>query len=143
MKDLFIANVQLELQQSQDALNIFEKLQYLFPNSSYLQAQIAMANYNLTEFIVAQQQFEKLRKDDPYRLENMDTYSNILYVKEAKASLSFLAHEAHLTDKFRPETCCIIGNYYSRKGNHEKAVIYFKRALKLDKNYLSAWTLMV
>jgi anaphase-promoting complex subunit 8 len=40
------------------------------------------------------------------------------------------------------ETCCIIGNYYSLKGQHEKAVLYFNRALKLNRNYLSAWTLM-
>jgi hypothetical protein len=31
-------------------------------------------------------------QEDPYRLDNMDTYSNILYVKEQKTLLSFLAH---------------------------------------------------
>lgn len=45
-------------------------------------------------------------------------------------------------DKYRPETCCIIGNYYSLKGQHEKAIIYFQRALRLDRSCLSAWTLM-
>lgn len=50
----------------------------------------------------------------------MDGYSNILYVKEALATLSSLAHRTVLTDKYRPETCCIIGNYYSLKGQHEK-----------------------
>ena len=34
------------------------------------------------------------------------------------------------------------GNYYSLRGQHEKAVLYFQRALKLNPNYLSAWTLM-
>ena len=72
----------------------------------------------------------------------MDTYSNILYVKEAYAGLSHLAHSAILTDKYKPETCCIIGNYYSLRTQHEKAVAYFRRALKLNRNYLSAWTLM-
>ncbi|GFH11027.1 TPR_REGION domain-containing protein, partial [Haematococcus lacustris] len=47
-----------------------------------------------------------------------------------------------LTDKYRPETCCIVGNYYSLKGQHEKAVEYFRRALKLQRTYLAAWTLM-
>lgn len=46
------------------------------------------------------------------------------------------------TDKFRPETCCVVGNYYSMKSEHEKAVMYFRRALTLDRNFLSAWTLM-
>jgi anaphase-promoting complex subunit 8 len=41
-----------------------------------------------------------------------------------------------------PESCCVIGNYYSLRGDHHKAVIYFKRAIKLDNKFLSAWTLM-
>jgi anaphase-promoting complex subunit 8 len=35
-----------------------------------------------------------------------------------------------------------VGNYYSLKGAHDKAVLYFRRALKLNPAYLSAWTLM-
>ena len=35
-----------------------------------------------------------------------------------------------------------LGNYYSLRREHEKAVMYFQRALKLDRSYLSAWTLM-
>jgi len=42
-------------------------------------------------------------------------------VKEQFAALSHLAHRAAAADKYRPETCCIIGNYYSLKGQHEKA----------------------
>ena len=35
-----------------------------------------------------------------------------------------------------------IGNYYSIKSQHDKAIIYFKRALKLNNKFLSAYTLM-
>jgi hypothetical protein len=45
----------------------------------------------------------------------MDTYSNILFVKEAFAPLSHLAHRLAVTDKYTPEACCVIGNYYSLK----------------------------
>ena len=45
----------------------------------------------------------------------MDVYSNILYVQEAFGPLSHLAHRLAATDKYRPETCCVIGNYYSLK----------------------------
>ncbi|KAF9154726.1 anaphase-promoting complex component apc8 [Linnemannia schmuckeri] len=34
------------------------------------------------------------------------------------------------------------GNYYSMKGEHEKAVVYFKRALRFNRSYASAWTLL-
>jgi len=63
-------------------------------------------------------------------------------VKESKRALSSLAHACVSIDKFRPETCCVIGNYYSLKAEHEKAVLYFRRALKLNRHFLSAWTLM-
>lgn len=34
------------------------------------------------------------------------------------------------------------GNMYSLKGEHEKAVSYFRRSLRLDPQFLSAWTLL-
>lgn len=37
------------------------------------------------------------------------------YVKEAKAALAHLAHVCMAADKYRPETCCVVGNYYSLK----------------------------
>lgn len=59
-----------------------------------------------------------------------------------RPKLSFLAHLCSSVDKFRPETCVVIGNYYSLISQHEKAVNYFRRALTLDRSCLSAWTLM-
>eukprot|EP00953_Heterococcus_sp_UTEX-ZZ885_P013527 7730-Heterococcus_DN1.PRE.4 len=45
------------------------------------------------------------------------SYFNEGDFKEAhKAELSHLAHVAVKTDQFRPETCCILGNYCSVKG---------------------------
>jgi anaphase-promoting complex subunit 8 len=35
-----------------------------------------------------------------------------------------------------------MGNYYSIMGEHLKAVMYFRKALKLDRSCLAAWTLM-
>ena len=79
---------------------------------------------------------------DPHRIEGIDAYSNILYVKEDFAKLAHLAHRISNTNKYTPETCCVIGNYYSLKQQHEKAVTYFRRALRLNRDYLSAWTLL-
>ena len=59
-----------------------------------------------------------------------------------RPKLSFLAHLCSTVDKFRPESCVVIGNYYSLLSSHEKAVQYFRRALNLDRSCLSAWTLM-
>jgi anaphase-promoting complex subunit 8 len=72
----------------------------------------------------------------------MDVYSNILYVKEDSVALSQLAHTVVKVDKYRPESCVIVGNYYSLKAQRTKAIQYFQRALKLNRDYTSAWTLM-
>lgn len=94
------------------------------------------------DFEEASHIFTEILITSPHRLDSLDHYSNILYVMGARPQLAFVAQVATATDKFRPETCCVVGNYYSLKSEHEKAVMYFRRALTLDRNFLSAWTLM-
>ncbi|XP_021591762.1 anaphase-promoting complex subunit 8 isoform X2 [Manihot esculenta] len=142
MKDFFLASAYQELRMHNESLTRYEYLQSTFSFSNYIQAQIAKAQYCLREFEQVEVIFEELLRNDPYRVEDVDMYSNVLYAKECFSALSYLAHRVFMTDKYRPESCCIIGNYYSLKGQHEKSVVYFRRALKLNKNYLSAWTLM-
>lgn len=36
----------------------------------------------------------------------------------------------------------MVGNYFSMKQDHETAIQYFERALRVNRKYLSAWTLM-
>jgi anaphase-promoting complex subunit 8 len=95
-------------------------------------------------------------------MEEIDIYSNMLYVMDKRAKLGKLAHEYAELDRNRAEVCCLIGessqsssgmtrlcanpclagNYYSSRGEHTKAIIYFKRSLLLNREYLPAWTLM-
>ncbi|KAI9087553.1 hypothetical protein K1719_030423 [Acacia pycnantha] len=142
MKDFFLASAYQELRMHSEALAKYQYLQRTFCYSNYIQAQVAKVQYSLREFDQVEAIFEELLRNDPYRVDDMDMYSNVLYAKESASALSHLAHKVFMTDKYRPESCCIIGNYYSLKGMHEKSVVYFRRALKLNKNYLSAWTLM-
>ncbi|KAK6944216.1 Tetratricopeptide repeat [Dillenia turbinata] len=142
MTDFFLAHAYQELRMHHESLAKYESLKGTFSFSNYIQAQIAKTQYSLRDFDQVEFIFEDLLRNDPYRVEDLDMYSNVLYAKESFAALSYLAHNVFMTDKYRPESCCIIGNYYSLKGLHEKAVVYFRRALRLNKNYLSAWTLM-
>lgn len=136
-----------------------DHLQRIFPGSLFLKTQRALLYYHAkgrllalnNEFITlttgldfdkAESTFSAILHADPHRIDSLDHYSNILYVMNARPKLAFLAQLATATDKFRPETCCVVGNYYSLKSEHEKAVMYFRRALTLDRNFLSAWTLM-
>lgn len=56
--------------------------------------------------------FDQIVQADPYRLDDLDVYSNILYVMEKSSKLAYLAQLATRTDKFRVETCCIVGTFY-------------------------------
>jgi len=153
-----------------------------------LRCEHALTRRGLTskDFDEATALFTSLQQTDPYRLDDVDVLSNILYVSEKRAELAALAQEYTRLDRVRPEVCCLIGesgglqsccaplrsviwrvragdralprgqapdrltprlarhtgNYYSLRRDHEKAIVYFRRALKLDRGYLSAWTLM-
>ena len=132
-----------ELYQSTEASHHeLNELERIFPESQFLKTQRAMLFYHAKNFDEAETIFSTLLHADPHRLDSLDHYSNILYVMSARPKLAFLAQVATATDKFRPETCCVVGNYYSLKSEHEKAVMYFRRALTLDRNFLQAWTLM-
>ncbi|KAI0070177.1 TPR-like protein [Panus rudis PR-1116 ss-1] len=129
---------------SEAELSLCDKLlsEEFFPESSWLMAQRACVLYHMHEYGSAETQFRKIREKDPYRIDDIDILSNVLYVSEKRLELSRLAHEVLALERDRPEICCLVGNHYSLHLDHEKAIKYFKRATQLDRTYLSAWILM-
>lgn len=140
----FCAHLQTENQALSEALAIYTRWldPALLGGSPYLATQAAVVQYHLRKFQAAKTLLEDVRIVMPYRLDAMDVLSNILYVQEDSVGLGRLAHDAMEIDKYRPETCCIVGNYYSLKQQRAKAIQYFRRALQLDRTFTSAWTLM-
>jgi len=61
------------------------------------------------DFGQAEKQFEKILAIAPHRIDDIDVYSNILYVTDNRLKLSRLAHEFLELDKDRPEVCCLVG----------------------------------
>ncbi|KAL7915222.1 TPR-like protein [Trichoderma velutinum] len=140
---MFHLHTSLELyQQSAGLANSLDQLLSIFPTSSFLLTCNALLAYHAKDLMAAEQHFSRLLSLHPHRLDSLDHYSNILYVLNLRPKLAFLAHLCSSVDKFRPESCVVIGNYYSLLSMHEKAVGYFRRALTLDRSCLSAWTLM-
>lgn len=141
--EIFYAHAELELHMNEEALSRYQEISNIgFANSSYIKSQVATALYNIRDFDVSVEQFKEVYEADPYMLENIDTYSNILYIQDDRAELSYLAQHACEVDKYRAESCGVIGNYYSLRGEHEKGVLYFKQALRINPNYAAAWTLL-
>ncbi|KAJ2083093.1 anaphase-promoting complex component apc8 [Coemansia sp. RSA 988] len=143
MRHAFLAHALVERFGGNEGFVVHQRvLEQLFPQSPFVLGLRAMRHYSMREFEEAGRIFAQLEQIDPYGLELSDIHSNILFVMEDRARLGALAHKCASLDRFRPETCCVIGNYYSLRREHEKAVGYFQRALQLDNRYLAAWTLM-
>jgi anaphase-promoting complex subunit 8 len=143
MSFIFHANAAVNLyQQGPDLAASLNDLLGIFPTSSFLITCKALLLYHSKDLFGAEQEFNRVLALHPQRLDSLDHYSNILYVLNRRPKLAFLAHLCSSIDKFRPESCVVIGNYYSLLSLHEKAVQYFRKALTLDRSCLSAWTLM-
>ncbi|KAK5694637.1 Anaphase-promoting complex subunit 8 [Elasticomyces elasticus] len=140
---LFHVHINQELfQQTPEVFGTLEQLESIFPRSAWLMQQKATLHYHTRDHETAQQCFETLSRDHPGRLEGLEVYSNLLYILPDRPGLAALASLASDTDKFRPETNCILGNYYALLAQHEKAILHFRRALTLDRSFQTAWTLM-
>lgn len=113
IKNFYFASYFVKIQQEDESITLNSKLVEHFRNSVYLINEIAHACYLNQSFDHALDMFKKLKQIDPYRFESMDLYSNILYIKEDFGELAHLAFESFTSDKYRPETCCVLGNYYS------------------------------
>lgn len=113
-----------------------------FPGSLWLMSLRAYVLMSLHQLHAAMAQFERILALDPNRIDGVDVYSHLLYVSDQSVNLSRLAQSLTVLDKDRPEVCCFIGNHYSLRAKHDKAIKYFKRATQLDRTYIAAWTLL-
>jgi hypothetical protein len=69
------------------------------------------------EYEQAEHQFDTILRIDPYRIDDIDIFSNILYVQDNKLKLSRLAHDYLTLDKDRPEVCCLVGESVDPSSN--------------------------
>ncbi|ODN84236.1 hypothetical protein L202_00231 [Cryptococcus amylolentus CBS 6039] len=143
MLTFFAICCMLDLHTATDlVMSMIKELLEVFPASVHLKAQRALVYYHMRDFETAEREFDNVQNLDPYRMEEVDIYSNMLYVMNKQAKLGKIAHEYAEIDRNRAEVCCLIGNYYSSRSDHTKAITYFKRSLMLNREYLPAWTLM-
>ncbi|KAI1172723.1 cell division cycle protein-like protein 23 [Nemania sp. FL0916] len=118
------------------------QLQTVFPRSSFLQSQRAMAYYRLRDFETAQSLFSDTLISYPRYFDFLDSYSNMLVELGSRKKLASLAQYASSIDRYRPETCYVVASYYALWARHEDSITYLKRALRRDRSFASAWTLL-
>jgi hypothetical protein len=65
-----------------------------------------------TDYDLSLQMFTTMRAVDPFRTDEVDTYSNILYTMKKQADLSQLAQHFMTVNKDRPEVSLVIGELW-------------------------------
>ncbi|KAK1347441.1 anaphase-promoting complex component apc8 [Hamiltosporidium tvaerminnensis] len=105
-------------------------------------ALLAATFYYLKEFDKSILLFNFIQNNFPLNLDFYDLFSNILYIKNDIKQLASLTTKCVELNPERPETMCVIANYYSLKGNHENAIEYFKKAITFSPTFTSVYTLI-
>ncbi|KAI6191653.1 hypothetical protein M3Y97_00251300 [Aphelenchoides bicaudatus] len=141
--NLFTAEAASRLQMVNVAKDYLTGLgQCTFGDSPFMLCSLATARNNLQEHQGAIELFQRVRKIDPYRIDQMNLYSDSLYVREEELELSCLADAFNSTHKFKWETCCILANYYSRRKLHDQSIDFLKRAIRMRPEDGQIWILL-
>lgn len=130
---------QYKLEQS---ISISTELAEKHRNSGWVLSLIARALYEKTNYSESVKYYEAARKLEPYRLEGMEYYSSALWHLHKEVELSILAKDLMDFDQDAPETWCVAGNCYSLQKEHESAIKYLEKAIKVDQNFAYAYTLL-
>ncbi|XP_001950297.1 cell division cycle protein 23 homolog isoform X1 [Acyrthosiphon pisum] len=143
---LFIAHMYVDFQITDRALNIYNDIwkmgHTVFQDWPYMQAQLAIAHHNKREIATAIVSFKTVMEMDPFRIDNLDLLSNLMYVCTSPDELVVLSKYVASIDRYRQETLCVLGNMYSLKCDHAKSVLYFKKAVRINPFNVTAWTLL-
>lgn len=89
----------------------------------------------------AERAFKTLRKEEPYRLWDMEVYSSLLWQLQRSVELSFLAQELLNISPQSPQAWITIGNLFSLQKERQQALTCFRRAVQLDPTCAYAYTL--
>ncbi|KAJ9072492.1 Anaphase-promoting complex subunit 8 [Entomophthora muscae] len=140
--DFFWVHMDSEFNISLDKLDVrIRTLKALFPTSQTVLIQQAMALYHCRNYEASICIFEKIYREDPCLLDYVDIFSNMLSLKKNCPKLTWLATRCVKLDRLRPETCCVVGNYFFAQDNFEKALTFFSKAIQLEGSYQTAWLL--
>ncbi len=86
--------------------------------------------------------FAQALQRDPCSTEGLSEYSHTLHLLQDHGKLAELAHRFSEFGRDDPAVCCLVGNYHNSRGDRLRAVDAFKRAVKLDPSFLTAWVLL-
>ena len=110
-------------------------------NMPWCQAQLAKLHFEIVNYDMSLLYFMNLRRIQATRLKDLEIFSTLLWHQSDKVKLSNLSSE--LIDAFpdKPQTWCVLGNYFSLQKDHEEAIKAFEKATTLNPRFSYAYTL--
>lgn len=105
--DLFPHSLHIRTLQAHYAYSIRGAFLSLCSRSYVTHEEILM---RLLDYDLSLEMFISMRATDPYRIDEVDTYSNILYTMKKQADLSQLAQHFMTINRDRPEVSLVIGS---------------------------------
>lgn len=125
----------------QEAIQVFNSLPQNQRETPWVLSQLSRAYYEQAQYSEAEKYFVRVRTIAPYRLEDMEVYSTVLWHLKNAVELAYLAHELMELDRLSPQAWCAIGNSFSLEGDHDQALRCFQRATQVDPSFAYAFTL--
>jgi anaphase-promoting complex subunit 3 len=124
-----------------EALTSFSNLPHRQMNTTWVLDAIGQAYFGLADYISAAKTFKKLRQLESVDSTGMALYSTCLWHLKREIDLSYLAQTVIRQDRKSPETWCAVGNSFSLQKEHESALFFFQRAIRVKPTYVYSYTL--
>lgn len=123
------------------AIRIFDSLPENERNTPWVLSKLGRLHFEIVNYEEAENYFEKLRKIDRTRLDDMEYYSTLLWHLHKEVELSYLAHELFEVDPNSAISWISIGNLFSFRKEPEDAVRCFSKAIECQSTCAYAYTL--
>ncbi|KAF0992421.1 hypothetical protein HZS_415, partial [Henneguya salminicola] len=109
MKDFYILEVEKKLGVSKLNKQNWDNFSSIgFSDTLYIKSSMAIKHKSLNLIDRAKNIYEEIFELDPYSVEHVDTFSNILYLHQDITRLSKLVRETVAYARYKPETCYAI-----------------------------------
>lgn len=110
-------------------------------NTPWVLSKMGRLHFEIVNYEESDVYFQKLRKVDKTRLEDMEYYAALLWQTQKEIELCDLSHDLLNIDRHAPQTWVTIGNLFSLSHETDEAIKCFDRATQLDENFTYAYTL--
>ena len=124
-----------------DALRVYYKLPHSQFYTGYVQHQVGRAYFELSDYQNAQKALETMQRIEPHRMKGLEVLSTALWHLKKEVELSSLAQRAIDFDRHSAEAWCVVGNCFSLQKEHETALTFFRRSVRLDPSFTYSHTL--